>query len=774
MTWAPTDRRERALPVLIAAAVVATAVVGDPSPALAAGAVVSVVLGWKAVRSAQPESILGGQLVPVSSAVALLSISGAGIGAGPAMQLGPPLVALAAYPFLGRALLALVRARRQIRHADILVEAALVATAVGIVLYVATSDWRSVTFTSTWGDAGSVAAMMLVGLDVALLVIGARSLSSAEARRGSLGWLHLAVAFLLAAHLAQQVESLTDGGSPVWVSALAALGLAAIGAAALHPSAHAEPTELVADLTPFSTVHAVIVVVALLATPGAVAVQTVRGVATSATVATGAVLSGIVLAAYLVQLLQDRADVEHRATHDGLTRLPNRILLVDRLERSIAHAERTGRSVGLLFVDLDRFKDVNDTYGHAAGDALLQQVAQRMADSVRFEDTVARLSGDEFVVLLPHLHDPEEVLLVADRVLQSLGDPFAVAGERVLVAASMGVTVFPEDGATAEDLLARADAAMYRAKDVAGSRWQIYNADLAVEALERMHLEASLLDALADGELVLHYQPIVDVKTGQTSGAEALVRWQHPQRGLLSPAEFIPVAERSDLIVLIGDFVIHEACRELRRWQDAGLTGASISVNVAARHFGHDLVSTVTAALRETGADPRSLIIELTESTIVDNLDSVARVLDELRRFGVRSAIDDFGTGYTSLQYLSVLPVASLKIDRSFIQGMTPSDAAIVGATIAMGHSLGLRITAEGVETPDQEQLLVEQGCDNIQGYLHGRPMPAHEMVARLRAERQAMPDLTRTVPHPYDDEDPAVAVDGEHAEIPRIALSLD
>src|SRR5690606_3694813 len=205
-----------------------------------------------------------------------------------------------------------------------------------------------------------------------------------------------------------------------------------------------------------------------------------------------------------------------------------------------------------------------------------------------------------------------------------------------------------------------------------------------------------------------------------------------------SPAEFIPVAERSDLIVLIGDQVITQACQELRRWQDAGITGTAISVNVGARHFGHDLVSTVTAALRETGADPRSLIIELTESTIVDNLDSVARVLDELRRLGVRSAIDDFGTGYTSLQYLSVLPVASLKIDRSFIQGMTPSDAAIVGATIAMGHSLGLRITAEGVETAEQEQLLVEQGCDTIQGYLHGRPMPAAPMLDRLRAERDA------------------------------------
>lgn len=776
MRWAPTDHRERAIPVLAAGAVLATALPAGRSPALVAGAVASAALALVVVRGADRDRRLGGQLLPVSIAVALLAVSGAGVGTGLGAQLGPPLVALAAYPFLGRALLSLLRTRRLVRDADVLVEAALVATAVGIVLYVATSDWRRLTFTSTWGDAGSVAATMLVGLDVALLVIGGRALSSSEARKGPLGWLHLAVGLLLVAHLAQQVHSLSGRGSPTWVSAVAGLGLLAIGVAGAHPSAAAEPTELVAELTPFSRFHAAVVVNALLATPVAVAVQTVRGVPTSATVATGAVLSGIVLAAYLVQLLRDRASVEHAATHDSLTKLPNRTLLLDRLERSIAHAQRTDRAVGLLFVDLDRFKDVNDTYGHAAGDSLLQDVAERMQRCVRFEDTVARLSGDEFVVLLPHLNDPQEVLVVAQRLLESLGDPFTVSGERVLVAASMGITVFPEDGTCAEDLLARADAAMYRAKDTIGSHWRVYNADLATEALERMHLEASLLDALADDELVLHYQPIVDARSGLTIGAEALVRWQHPERGLLSPAEFIPVAERSDLIVLVGDRVIVEACRELRRWQDAGLTGRSISVNVAARHFGHDLVSTVTSALRETGADPGSLIIELTESTIVDNLDAVARILEELRHMGVRSAIDDFGTGYTSLQFLSVLPVASLKIDRSFIQGMTPSDAAIVGATIAMGHRLGLRITAEGIETAEQQAFLVGQGCDQLQGYRLGRPVPAEEVRARLLAERASMPDLTRVVEGgPAVRPEPADAVTGTDPEGPSpMAFAFD
>ncbi|MGH9273607.1 MAG: putative bifunctional diguanylate cyclase/phosphodiesterase [Acidimicrobiales bacterium] len=740
--WANGDRRQRLVPVAAASVglVATVCLAGVPGPIAVAGVVSSFALAITAVRSANPKAALGGQLAPLAAAVAILATSNAGLATGVVLNDWHPVVAVAAYPFLGRALLELVRRHRQVREADVLVEAALVATAVGIILHVATAGWRTGTGASVWGESGSAFATMLVSLDVALLVIGGRSLATGEARRGPVGWLHVGIGFLAVAHMIQQLHVAHLHDSHAAVGAVAVVGLLTFGVAALHPVAQREPNQLLEDLQPFSRVHAVVVVAALLAAPSVLAAQAIRGVTPSATVATGSVVSGLILAGYLVQLLRDRATIEHDATHDGLTHLPNRVLLVDRLERSIAHARRTDRVVGVLFVDLDRFKEVNDTFGHAAGDTLLRAVAQRLQRCVRDEDTVARLSGDEFVVLLPHLGDADEVLVVADRMLLALGDPFTVEGERLLIAGSVGIAVYPNDGASAEEILAGADAAMYTAKETAGSHWQVYSPGLATEALSRMQLEAELLDGMARDELVLHYQPIVDAVTGLTSGAEALVRWQHPERGLVPPDEFVPLAERSDLIAILGDRVILQACRELRRWQDQGLRSTTISVNVAARHFSCGLVSSVTAALRETGVDAKGLIIELTESTIVDNLDAVAGVLEELRDLGVRAAIDDFGTGYCGLKYLSVLPVATLKIDRTFIQGMTPSDAAIVGATIAMGHSLGLRITAEGIETADQRRFLIDQGCDHLQGYLLGRPMPADDLMRRLQAERADVP----------------------------------
>jgi diguanylate cyclase (GGDEF)-like protein len=562
---------------------------------------------------------------------------------------------------------------------------------------------------------------------------------------GPLGCLHVTLLALLAAHLLQELElsqRVPLGGSS---DALAAVALLAVAAAALHPAAQTEPDGLLEQPALFSPVHAAVVVVALLAAPGVLAAEAVRGVTASATVATGMVLSGTVLAGYLVGLLRERAATEHDATHDALTSLPNRTLLVDRLDRSIAHARRNGTSCAVLFLDLDRFKEVNDTFGHAAGDGLLRSVAARLRTCVRDEDTVARLAGDEFVVLLPFLASPDDVLLVAQRVLDALGKPITVAEERMLLAASVGIAVYPNDGATADEVLASADAAMYRAKEQPGNTYEVFSPQLATQALARLHVETGLLDGLARDELVLHYQPVVDLPTGRTVGAEALVRWNHPEQGFLLPGHFVPVAEQSDLIVMLGEKVIQEACRELRRWEDLGLGDRFISVNVSARQFNHGLVSTVTAALRATNANPANLVIELTESTVVDNLDTVAAALGELRDLGVSAAIDDFGTGYCGLRYLSVLPVASLKIDQSFIQGMTPSAAAIVGATIAMGHSLGLTLVAEGVETAEQLRFLTGQGCDRVQGYLLGKPMPADELVNRVREER----DRSRSRPAP-------------------------
>ena len=725
--------RSRFVPVGLALPVVAMAVTSG-APSAWAAAAASVVIAGVSVRSGT--AVLASQLLPFAVSVALLGICGAGLDQTDGMQGWQSAAAVAAYPFLARALRGVVNAHRRVRDADVLVEAALVGTAVGIVLHVLLGSWREQTWAGAWGDAVGALPATLVALDVALLVIGARSLRARGAWRGPLGILHAGLAFLLLAHLWQGVQSAQGhpGGAPA--SVLAGLGLLALAASAAHPGSAAEPLQPLDQPKLFSTSHAAIVATALLAAPAMLIVQAVRGVAASATVATGATVSGAILAGYLVGLLRERADTELQATHDALTGLPNRTLVVDRLERAISHARRGGTSLAVLFVDLDRFKDINDTFGHAAGDELLGAVATRLSRCVRDEDTVARLSGDEFVLLLPHLAQPEDALEVARRILDSLGQPVAIAGERMLVAGSIGVATYPADGSTPDELLESADAAMYRAKETPGNSWELFSGQMATDARERLRTESALLDGIGRGELVLHYQPVVELETGRTVGAEALMRWNHPERGLLPPSEFIPIAERSDLIVTLGEWAIQEACRELRHWRDLGFGGISIAVNASTRQFAHGLSSTVAAALRDTGADPENLVVELTESTIVDDTDAVAETLTELRQLGVRSAIDDFGTGYCGLRYLSSLPVASLKIDRSFVQTMTPSGAAIVAATNAMGKSLGLTLVAEGVETPEQQRFLVGQGCERAQGYLFGRPMPADDLIDRLRTER--------------------------------------
>jgi diguanylate cyclase (GGDEF)-like protein len=694
-------------------------------------------------RSAPP---LAGQVVPLALATTIIAVSRGGVTdlASEATS-WRPLVALLAYPFLGRGVLRLVGRCRQLREVDVIVEGALVGLAAGIVVQVFVGDWGGVDPTaSAWHDAQSALPSVLVGLAVAVLVVGARALGSPLARRGPLGLVLASTACLFGTHATQAMDA-TQGTDTI-TATLAAIAVAGLGLAALHPAARAEP-DLVAEEPPlFSTSHAGVVVTALVAAPVVLAVQAVRQVTATATVATGAVLSGAVLACYLVSLLQERAATEHRATHDGLTGLPNRTLYADRLERALAHARRTDKPVAVLFIDLDRFKDVNDTFGHAAGDVLLTAVAQRLVRCCRSEDTVARLAGDEFAILLPHMTASSDAIVVAQRVLDLLADPVTVAGERVRVGGSVGIAVYPEDGTTTDELLASADAAMYRAKETGGNGYELFNPQLSTQAHERLRLESALYDGMARNELVLHYQPIIDAKTGTIVSAEALVRWDHPEHGLLLPGSFVPVAERSDLVVLLGEQVILDACRELRRWEDLGLGDRSIAVNVSARHFSHGLASTVASALRTTGANPKQLVIELTESTAADNLGLVVSTLEELRELGVRSAIDDFGTGYCGLRYLGSLPVDALKIDKSFVQGMTPSDAAIVAATIAMGHSLGLSIVAEGVETEDQRRFLEAQGCDRIQGYLIGRPMPAADLVDMMRVDLPPMKGLDAPV----------------------------
>ena len=723
---------------LLGAAAVAVVAALSPlgSPVVWAGATATVVLAIAGLRTADRGTLLVGQTVPLTIGVATLTVTSAGVstdGSG-SWQL---VVAIAGYPFLARAVIRLVTAHREVRAGDVVVASALLGTAVGLLVHVAMEGWRVDAGASLWHHARLALPAVLVALDVALVAVAGRGMRSPAARRGPLGVVLVGLTCLAGAHGWQQVTATPAGAVAAGTTeALAVVGLLAVGLAVLHPAASIEPVRMLERNVPFSVLHAASISTALLAAPAVVAVQAARGSAASATVAVGAVLAGTILAVHQVGLLRARAATEHQATHDALTGLPNRTLVVDRLDRSIAHARRTSGSCAVLFMDLDRFKEVNDTFGHAAGDGLLRAVADRLTLCVRDEDTVARLAGDEFVILLPHLAAPDDVVTVAARVLDALGEPFTVADERLLLAGSIGIALYPADGQSAQDLLAAADAAMYRAKETSGASFELFSADLATQALERLHTEARLLDALGSDELVLHYQPIVDLQTGRAVGAEALVRWNHPEQGFLLPGHFVPIAEQSDLIVMLGEKVVFDACRELRRWQDLGLHDQFVSVNVAARQFRHGLVSTVTAALRATGANPERLVVELTEGTVVDNISQVASALAELNDLGVTCAIDDFGTGYCGLRYLGTLPVTSLKIDRSFIQGMTPSAAAIVAATIAMGHSLGLTLVAEGVETPEQRRFLTEHGCDRIQGYLVGKPMPADELVDLLQIAR--------------------------------------
>jgi diguanylate cyclase (GGDEF)-like protein/PAS domain S-box-containing protein len=431
--------------------------------------------------------------------------------------------------------------------------------------------------------------------------------------------------------------------------------------------------------------------------------------------------------------------VEFQAYHDMLTGLPNRLLLRDRLSVAMAHAQRRRQHLALMFLDLDHFKLINDTLGHSAGDRLLQDLAQRLSGCIRQDDTVARVGGDEFTLLFPGLGKGLDAVRMAQKVLKSIAQPFFLDGQELHVTASVGIAIYPEDGKDAEGLMSNADGAMYRAKDLGRNNYQLWTSGMNSRALERMALEGRLRRALERDEFVLHYQPIVDLATGAIVGMEALLRWQHPERGLVGPDTFIPVAEDCRLIIPIGEWVLGEACRQLRRWHDQGFTSLRIAVNLSARQFQQqDLAETVEAALRATDLPAQSLELEITESVAMHSAEWTASVLRVLQRMGVRISIDDFGTGQSSLSYLKHFPLTTLKIDRAFVKDIhVNSDGeAIVKAVIALAHVLKLRVVAEGVETAEQIAFLRDVGCEEVQGYFYSQPEPAAALRPLLEAGR--------------------------------------
>jgi diguanylate cyclase (GGDEF)-like protein len=440
----------------------------------------------------------------------------------------------------------------------------------------------------------------------------------------------------------------------------------------------------------------------------------------------------------IARFRESEKNLTHLAQHDALTRLPNRVLGSELVEQAIASSTRHQQLVALLFVDLDNFKDVNDSVGHSAGDEFLQQVALRLRDAVRHADIVCRQGGDEFLIAVTDLSDTQGIAQVAAQVLQRMQAPFHLRGLEILATCSIGIAVHPKDGATFEQLLRHADLAMYQAKESGRNAYRFFDEEINTSIRENLHLISSLRQAMVQNELVLHYQPVFDLHTNRLVGAEALVRWQNPKLGLVSPGLFIPAAEKSGLIVDIGQWVLQDACRQMQAWRQAGAPALMVAVNLSAVQFRRgDIEAVIEHALQQSGLDPAQLELEMTESTLIQDTDKFTQTLQRLKAMGIRLSIDDFGTGYSNLSYLQRFAVDKLKIDQSFVRRLLhgEKDVAMVSAIIHLAKSLNLTVTAEGVENVETRDALQRMDCDQAQGYWFAKPMPAAQFEAFWRAQ---------------------------------------
>jgi diguanylate cyclase (GGDEF)-like protein len=438
--------------------------------------------------------------------------------------------------------------------------------------------------------------------------------------------------------------------------------------------------------------------------------------------------------------------LRHLASHDALTGLPNRLLLDDRIAQAIAHSQRHSHEFAVLVIDLDRFKLINDSLGHRAGDELLREVAQRLKSAVRAVDTTARLGGDEFVVLLDGPVTQAEAVEIGTRAIKVMEPSLRLLGIDVHISASIGIAFYPRDGASVDTLLARADAAMYSAKERGRNNLQCYAEGMSTMTQDRVKFESELHEALRNREFELHYQPKVDTLTGRVNSAEALIRWRHPQRGLVPPNDFIAIADECGLLDAIGEWVLFEACRQAKAWQREGLPSLRVAVNLAPSQFRlANLVDQIRRALEASGLNPQLLEVELTETAVMSDAEESIQILEAISRMGVLVSVDDFGTGYSSMSYLRRFPIDKLKIDRCFVEQMTrrPEDASIVQAIISLAHSLHLKVIAEGVETPEQLALLAELGCDQYQGFHFSPALEPTQFLAFVKQSRADARSLT-------------------------------
>ncbi|HAM01022.1 MAG TPA: hypothetical protein DCQ30_02155, partial [Acidimicrobiaceae bacterium] len=591
-----------------------------------------------------------------------------------------------------------------------------------------------------WHPGVQILPMASPACDFVLLWLTGTLMSMTEKHPAGYRYLLLGFACLFVSHAVGAALYIgVHGTSPVPLDAVALWGACLWACAVLHPSQRAALEPVPIRTARPSWAHVALLMAATFVVPGVLGVQLLLGIPLKpATLVLGSALLPALVTMHLLHQVFARSAAEYRAQHDALTGVCNRVLFNDRLALSLIESARTGRGLALMFIDLDRFKSINDSLGHAIGNHLLQAVVSRLQAALRPRDTLARMGGDEFTILFDEIEGKEQAANLAERMLQVFSEPFSVSGRLLPVQASIGVAVAPGDGQDVDTLFKHADTAMYQAKAAGRNTYVVYDTTMSVKARLRFALESSLRSALEQGRLTVHYQPKLAAADGTMVGVEALARWQHPRLGMIPPWAFIPLAEETSLIASLGEWVLETACLQAKQWERWTSAPLSVAVNLSPRQFvRQSVVRMVEDVLERTQFDPRLLELEVTESVLMEHMDEAAASLSELRAMGIRCAIDDFGTGYSALTYLTEIPVDAIKIDPSFVRRIDSESGAapIVGAVIELAHTLKLAVVAEGVETDAQFQFLRSHGCDYVQGYRFSPALAADDLEALLRGD---------------------------------------